>query len=63
MVELYRADHSAGNKKLFCAYWHKYCIDFGIAVSIVKPVTSQKAYTNHYIYKLLYLIVEGPMGI
>ncbi len=26
-------------KSVFCAYLHKYCTDFDIGISIVKPVT------------------------
>ncbi len=29
-----------------CAYWHKYCTDFGIGMSIVNSVTQQKAYNK-----------------
>ncbi len=37
---------------VFCAYWHKYCMGFSIGISIIKPVTYQKAY-NKFIYFLL----------
>ncbi len=26
-------------KSIFCAYWHKDCMDFGIGLSLIKPVT------------------------
>ncbi len=26
-------------QNVFCAYWLKYCTEFGIGISIVKPVT------------------------
>ncbi len=34
-------------KPVFCAHWHKYCMDFGIGISIVKGVTYRKACNKH----------------
>ncbi len=54
-------------KSIFCAYWHKYCTDFGIGIAIVKPVTQKKAYNKrkfHMSHSLLnsimFVFIHNP---